>query len=113
MVEVRSVTPLPCWVRIRNACVSPDDPRRPRSAAQVKRAEEELIWIERNKIIYLRHALLRDAAYSMQLQERPRELHALAGWAIEQVHASNLAVMSPDLAFHYEKSAIYDAPSST
>ena len=76
---------------------------------KVKQAEEELIWIERNKLDYLfRHALLRDAAYSMQLQERLRELHALAGWAIEQVHANNLAVMSPDLAFHYEKSAIYE-----
>lgn len=83
-----------------------DDPEVP---LKVKRAEEELIWIERNKIDYLfRHALLRDAAYSMQLQERLRELHALAGWAIEQVHANNLAVMSPDLAFHYEKSAIYE-----
>ena len=76
---------------------------------KVKQAEEELIWIERNKLDYLfRHALLRDAAYSMQLQERLRELHALAGWAIEQVHANNIAAMSPDLAFHYEKSAIYE-----
>ncbi len=76
---------------------------------RVKQAEEELIWIERSNLDYLfRHALLRDAAYSMQLQERLRELHALAGWAIEQVHADNLAVMSPDLAFHYEKSAIYE-----
>ncbi|MDX2160003.1 MAG: tetratricopeptide repeat protein [bacterium] len=76
---------------------------------RVKQAEAETIWVARSEWDYLfRHALLRDAAYSMQLQERLRELHALAGWAIEQVHSANLVAKSSDIAYHYEKSAIFD-----
>ncbi|MBE2270387.1 MAG: tetratricopeptide repeat protein [Anaerolinea sp.] len=76
---------------------------------KIKQAEDETIWIARSERQYVfRHALLRDAAYSMQAQERLRELHALAGAAIEQVYAENLLAKAPDLAFHYEKSAIYE-----
>jgi len=81
----------------------------PEVRLKVKQAEVEMIWFASSELDYLfRHALLRDAAYSMQLQARQRELHALAGWAIEQVHQGNLAPKSPDLAFHYEKAAVYE-----
>ncbi|MDX1995521.1 MAG: tetratricopeptide repeat protein [bacterium] len=76
---------------------------------KVKQAEDETIWVGTDEWYYLfRHALLRDAAYNMQLQERLRELHALAGWAIEQVYAADLTNKAPDLAYHYEKSAVYE-----
>ncbi len=72
---------------------------------KVTQAADETIWVSQSESVYVfRHALLRDAAYSMQLQERLRELHARAGAAIEHVYADNLIVKSPDLAYHYEKS---------
>jgi len=70
--------------------------------ARVRRAEEERIWTALSEVRYLfRHALLRDAAYDMQLRARLRELHRLAVQAIEQVYAPDLAPYYPDLAYHY------------
>ncbi len=70
--------------------------------ARVRRAEEERIWTALSEVRYLfRHALLRDAAYDMQLRARLRELHRLAGKAIAQVYAPDLAPYYPDLAYHY------------
>jgi adenylate cyclase len=74
---------------------------------KVKQAADETIWVAQSESVYVfRHALLRDAAYSMQLTDRLRRLHALAGAAIERIHAENLTVKAPDLAYHYEKSGI-------
>lgn len=68
----------------------------------VQAAEEERIWSVISELRYLfRHPLLRDAAYSMQLRTRLRELHTLAGQAIEQVYADHLAPYYADLAYHY------------
>ncbi len=76
---------------------------------KVKQATDESIWVSQSDTLYVfRHALLRDAAYSMQLQERLRELHARAGAAIEHIHAENMTVKAPDLAYHYEKSGRHD-----
>jgi tetratricopeptide (TPR) repeat protein len=70
--------------------------------ARVRRAEEERIWTALSEVRYIfRHALLRDAAYDMQLRARLRELHRLAGKAIEQVYAHDLAPYYADLAYHY------------
>lgn len=70
--------------------------------ARVKEAEAERIWMALSEVRYLfRHALLRDAAYDMQLRARLRELHHLAGEAIEQVYAADLASHYADLAYHY------------
>src|SRR5262249_12568585 len=58
---------------------------------KVKQAETMVIWSALSDVRYLfRHALLRDAAYEMQLQERLRELHALAGVAMGNVYAYEL-----------------------
>lgn len=68
----------------------------------VQQAESEAIWSALSEMRYLfKHALLRDAAYGMQLHSRLRQLHALAGEAIEQVFADNLAPSYADLAYHY------------
>jgi predicted ATPase/class 3 adenylate cyclase len=69
---------------------------------RVKQAEAERIWTALSEVRYIfRHALLRDAAYDMQLRARLRELHSLAGEAIEQVYAADLAPHYADLAYHY------------
>jgi predicted ATPase len=70
----------------------------------VKRAEGEAIWSSLSELRYIfRHALLRDAAYDMQLRARLRHLHELAAEAIETVFAKDLAPYYPDLAFHFQK----------
>jgi tetratricopeptide (TPR) repeat protein len=72
--------------------------------AKVKRAEDEAIWSVLDEIRYVfRHALLRDAAYDMQLRARLRQLHALAGSAIEEVYAADLPPHYVDLAYHYRR----------
>jgi class 3 adenylate cyclase/tetratricopeptide (TPR) repeat protein len=73
-----------------------------RLPVKVKQAEAEAIWSALNETRYLfKHALLRDAAYDMQLRARLRELHALAGAAIEQVYADDLAAHAAILAYHW------------
>lgn len=75
----------------------------------VKHAADETVWVSHSETVYVfRHALLRDAAYSMQLTDRLRELHRRAGEAIERIHADNLSIKSPDLAFHFEKSGMME-----
>ncbi len=73
-----------------------------RLPVKVKQAEAEAIWSALNETRYIfKHALLRDAAYDMQLQARLRELHALAGAAIEQVYADDLTPQAAILAYHW------------
>ena len=68
----------------------------------VREAEEADIWAPLSEIRYIfRHALLRDAAYDMQMRTRLRTLHRLAGNAIEQVYAGHLPPHYADLAYHY------------
>jgi predicted ATPase/class 3 adenylate cyclase len=75
----------------------------------VKQAEAEAIWSVLTEIRYIfRHALLRDAAYDMQLRARLRGLHALAGAAIEDVYAGDLKPHYADLAYHYRKAEAAD-----
>jgi class 3 adenylate cyclase/tetratricopeptide (TPR) repeat protein len=76
-----------------------DDPTLPE---RVREAERETIWTALSELRYLfRHALLRDAAYDMQLRSRLRELHRVAAEVIEQIHAADLPASSADLAYHY------------
>jgi class 3 adenylate cyclase/tetratricopeptide (TPR) repeat protein len=61
------------------------------------------IWAALSELRYLfKHGLLRDAAYAMQLHARLRELHALAGHAIETLYAHELPARAADLAYHYQ-----------
>jgi adenylate cyclase len=53
----------------------------------IREAEHEAIWSALSELRYLfRHALLRDAAYDMQAQERLKELHRLAAQTIERLY---------------------------
>ncbi len=68
---------------------------------KMMQAEQESIWSALNEIRYIfRHALLRDAAYRMQLHARRQALHRLAMEAIEGFYADNLAGHYGELAYH-------------
>ncbi len=76
---------------------------------KVQAAENEAIWVANSEWqVLFRHALLRDAAYSMQVDERLRELHASAGRAIEVVHAADLTDYAAELAFHFERAGSFE-----
>ncbi len=68
---------------------------------KVKVAENAAIWAALSEIRYLfKHALLRDAAYAMQLRSHVRALHALAAQSIEEVYAGDLSGHYSDLVYH-------------
>lgn len=70
----------------------------------VNDAERQGIWVSTlQELLYLfRHALLRNAAYEMQLVTRRRALHALALHIIETVYALSLPQHYAKLVFHAE-----------
>lgn len=69
---------------------------------KVQSAQDAAIWNALTELRYLfRHALLRDAAYTMQLRSHLRELHTLAASAIETLHGAELSSFYSDLAYHY------------
>ncbi|MBD3286061.1 AAA family ATPase, partial [candidate division WOR-3 bacterium] len=73
--------------------------------------ETENLWTSVTETVYLfKHALLRDAAYNMQLRSRLRRLHASTAQAIEKLYA-NSSTHYTDLAFHYENAEITDKAS--
>lgn len=60
--------------------------------AYIRMAEDEAIWSALDALRYLfRHALLRDAAYAMQVQERLKALHRLAAETIEALYPDDPA----------------------
>ncbi|HNT78145.1 MAG TPA: tetratricopeptide repeat protein [Anaerolineae bacterium] len=70
---------------------------------KITTAEEAAIWAALNQARYIfKHALLRDAAYKMQLRARRSRLHHLAARALETLYADNLAPHYGKLAHHYE-----------
>jgi predicted ATPase/class 3 adenylate cyclase len=76
---------------------------------KISHAERAEIWFPLDQIRYIfRHALLRDAAYTMQLLTRQRELHALAVSAIELLYASELEPHYGELAYHAERALLVD-----
>ncbi len=76
---------------------------------KVQQAEAETVWMALSEIRYLfKHALLRDAAYDMQLRARLRDLHALALESFETLYAADLAPHYAALAYHAEGSENQD-----
>lgn len=81
----------------------------PHVSSKVKEAEDQSIWTAITRILYLfKHALMRDAAYDMQLRARLRELHALAATAILDVYTDDLPSHYGDLAYHFSKAGDLD-----
>src|SRR5207244_2975306 len=76
---------------------------------ELKQGEQRQIWALLNELRYIfKHALLRDAAYEMQLHVRLRKLHRLTAEAMEELYAESLAAHSADIAYHYERAEIID-----
>lgn len=76
---------------------------------QVQSAERVQIWHAMNELRYIfRHSLLREAAYSMQLRTRLKQLHQLIAEAIERIYTDRLDERYFDLAFHYEQAGVFD-----
>lgn len=66
-------------------------------------AEQQQIWSLFDELRHIfKHALLRDAAYEMQLVARRRELHQLAASALETLYADDLPPHYAEIAYHYE-----------
>ena len=65
------------------------------------------IWDPLSDLIYMfNHALIRDTAYEMQLSKTIRQLHRLAGEAIEAVFHVDLKPYFGQLAYHFENARI-------
>ncbi|HSH05614.1 MAG TPA: tetratricopeptide repeat protein [Anaerolineae bacterium] len=72
-------------------------------ATHIATAEKEQIWAAVSTVRYIfKHALLRDAAYDMQLRERLRQLHRRAAEAYETLYAEDKSLAYADLAYHYQ-----------
>jgi len=73
-------------------------------ATKLAVADHAAIWYAMTQARYLfRHALLREAAYDMQLRARLRLLHHQAGAALEQVYGGDLTPYLGELAYHYDQ----------
>jgi class 3 adenylate cyclase/tetratricopeptide (TPR) repeat protein/Cdc6-like AAA superfamily ATPase len=69
----------------------------------LKEGSDQLIWTSVSDLFYaFRHALLRDAAYNMQLKSRLREIHSKVAKAIEINYPGEERFFS-SIAFHYDK----------
>ncbi|MEM7116264.1 MAG: tetratricopeptide repeat protein, partial [Chloroflexota bacterium] len=69
---------------------------------KIKTAESAAIWSALSELRYLfRHALLRDAAYGMQIQAHRQQLHQLAAHTIETLYKADLTPYYTDLALHF------------
>ncbi len=76
-------------------------------SSAISQAETAEIWMPRTDAHYsFQHALMRDAAYSMQLRARQRELHTLAVVSIEQLYAGDLSIHYDELAYHAERASL-------
>jgi predicted ATPase/class 3 adenylate cyclase len=73
----------------------------------VSDAEKAAIWFPLQEMRYIfHHALLREAAYSMQMRARRRELHVLALDALETIHSGDLQSRYAELAYHAENGSL-------
>jgi predicted ATPase/class 3 adenylate cyclase len=76
---------------------------------KVASAQRADIWfpLDGNRYMF-RHAMLRDAAYTMQLRARQRKLHALAVTAMEALYAGEVESRSGELAYHAERAGLVE-----
>lgn len=72
-------------------------------------ADAAAIWSAISQARYLfRHALLREAAYEMQLRARLRQLHRQAGDAIRTVFQEQLTPHYATLAYHFDQAEVVE-----
>ncbi len=76
---------------------------------QLNEAEKAAVWTALNELRYLfKHALLRDAAYDMQLVSRRKRLHKLAVEALEMLYQGDLQNYYAELAYHSEAAELIE-----
>jgi len=76
---------------------------------KVYRAVEADILSILTEIRYIfRHALLRDAAYNMQLRSRQQELHRIAVDAFEILYQDQLSAHYSEIAYHADRAGLRD-----
>ena len=98
----------PQTVMVQPAAIAPQTAMAPpveRSLPeQLAEAELAQIWtaVAPNRYAFS-HALLRDAAYHMQLPSRLSYLHGQTAVALETVYAANLSPRYADLAYHWRR----------
>jgi class 3 adenylate cyclase/tetratricopeptide (TPR) repeat protein len=84
-------------VRLLSRMLQDDD----RLLAKVAEAEHEAVWAALSEMRYIfRHALLRDAAYRMQLHARRQALHALALRSLESLYEAKPGPHYGEMAHH-------------
>ena len=67
-------------------------------------ARNEAVWSTLTEIRYIfRHALMRDAAYEVQLRAHRRTLHRLTAETLTELYKDNLLPYYADIAYHYER----------
>ncbi len=70
-------------------------------------AEQHAIWAHQGEDQYMfTHGLIRDAAYTMQMRARRRELHALAVEALEKIYSDDVKFHYAELAHHSERAEL-------
>lgn len=76
---------------------------------KVAAAERSAIWTALSELRYLfRHALLRDAAYRMQVRARRQALHALAVESLERLFGQDSSAHHAELAYHSERAGLVE-----
>lgn len=85
----------------------------PRLPAKIEQGAQANIWAAISEIRYIfRHALMRDAAYNMQLRSRQKELHRLALNALEELYRNELQPYYRQLAYHAEQAELIEKARS-
>jgi class 3 adenylate cyclase/Tfp pilus assembly protein PilF len=76
---------------------------------KVAAAERLAIWTALTELRYLfRHALLRDAAYRMQVRARRQALHALAVESMESLFGEGSSAHFGELSYHSERAGLVE-----
>ncbi len=76
--------------------------------ARLSEGENQLLWNVLSEIKYIfKHSLIRESIYGMQLKERLRKLHRLAGEAMEVLHIKDIKDYYAELAVHFENAGDY------
>ncbi|OQY26953.1 MAG: hypothetical protein B6244_12020 [Candidatus Cloacimonetes bacterium 4572_55] len=79
----------------------------PKLDSKIREGETDKIWHSVSQSRYLfKHALLRDAAYDMQLKSKRLHLHLLAARAYETVFQEELFGYYGEIAYHYDHAEI-------
>ena len=99
VVQTASVLGREFEVQVLSQMLGPDT----ETEQYVSEAEKAVIWLPLREMRYIfYHALLRDAAYSMQMRARRKELHRLALDALEKIHEGEEENHYAEFAYHAE-----------